>query len=156
VTRPNQFSNGASADGAVPPVLPSIPLSAEAARVADGSVGDLVKEATAHVSTLIRSEMELAKSELSGEAKKAAKGSIFFIVALTIVLFSSFFFFFFVVELLNQWLLPWASNLIVFAGMLVTAGIFAFLGWTKVRKLHAPEKTISSFKDTAAALSKRG
>jgi uncharacterized membrane protein YqjE len=153
VTRPNTASNGSTA---VPPVLPSIPLSSEAARLPDGSVGGLVKEATAHVSTLIRSEMELAKLELTGEVKKAAKGSIFFIVALTIVLFSSFFFFFFVVELLNQWLLPWASNLIVFAGMLVTAGVFAFLGWTKVKKLHAPEKTISSFKDTAAALSKRG
>ena len=153
MTRPNTVSNGSAA---VPPVLPSIPLSSEAARLPDGSVGGLVKEATAHVSTLIRSEMELAKSELSGEVKKAAKGSIFFVVALVIVLFSTFYFFAFVVELLNQWLLPWASNLIVFAGMLVTAGVFAFLGWTKVRKLKAPEKTISSFKDTAAALSKRG
>jgi hypothetical protein len=153
VTRPNTVSNGSSA---VPPVLPSIPLSSEAARLPDGSVGGLVKEATAHVSTLIRSEMELAKSELSVEVKKAAKGSIFFVVALTIALFSSFFFFFFVVELLNQWLLPWASNLIVFVGMLATAGVFALLGWMKVRKLQAPERTISSFKDTAAALSKRG
>ena len=153
MTRPNTASNGSTA---VPPVLPSIPLSSEAARLPDGSVGGLVKDATAHVSTLIRSEMELAKLELAGEAKKAAKGSIFFIVALVIVLFSSFYFFAFVVELLNQWLLPWASNLIVFVGMLVVAGVFAFLGWTKVRKLRAPEKTISSFKDTAAALSKRG
>lgn len=156
MTRPNQFSNGTSVDGAVPPVLPSIPLSSEAARLPDGSVGGLVKEATAHVSTLIRSEMELAKSELTGEVKKAAKGSIFFVLALVIVLFSTFYFFAFVVELLNQWLLPWASNLIVFVGMLVTAGVFAFLGWLKVKKLRAPEKTISSFKDTAAALSKRG
>jgi hypothetical protein len=153
VTRPNTVSNGSAA---VPPVLPSIPLSSEAARLPEASVGALVREASAHVSTLIRSEMELAKSELGGEVKKAAKGSVFFIVALVIVLFSSFYFFAFVVELLNQWLLPWASNLIVVVGMLVTAGMFAFLGWLKVKKLRAPKKTISSFKDTAAALSKRG
>lgn len=149
---PNR-ANGASTQ--VPPVLPSIPLSPELATNGDGSIGALVKDATVHLSTLVRSEVELARSELTTEVKKGLKGSVFFLVALTILLFSLFYFFFFVVELLNLWLMPWASNLIVFGLMLGTAGLFAFLGWLKVKKLRAPERTISSVKDTAAALSKR-
>jgi hypothetical protein len=155
VASPNRASNGASADTAVPPVLPSIPLSPELAHAGDGSIGDLVKDATAHLSTLVRSEVELARSEVTAEVKKGVKGSVFFVLALTILLFSLFYFFAFVVELLNQWLLPWASNLIVFVGMLVTAGLFAFLGYLKVKKVRAPERTISTMKDTAAVLSKR-
>jgi len=152
VASPNR-ANGASTQ--VPPVLPSIPLSPELATNGDGSIGALVKDATVHLSTLVRSEVELARSELTTEVKKGLKGSVFFLVALTILLFSLFYFFFFVVELLNLWLMPWASNLIVFGLMLGTAGLFAFLGWLKVKKLRAPERTISSVKDTAAALSKR-
>lgn len=149
---PNR-ANGASTE--VPPVLPSIPLSPELATNGDGSIGALVKDATAHLSTLVRSEVELARSEVTAEVKKGVKGSVFFLLALTILLFSLFYFFFFVVELLNLWLMPWASNLIVFGLMLVTAGLFALLGWLKVKKVRAPERTISSMKDTAAALSKR-
>lgn len=159
VASPNRASNGASrgasTDTSVPPVLPSIPLSPELAGNGDGSIGALVKDATAHLSTLVRSEVELARSEVTAEVKKGLKGSVFFLLALAIVLFSLFYFFFFVVELLNLWLQPWASNLIVFVGMLVIAGGFAFLGWLKVKKVRAPERTISTVKDTAAALSKR-
>ncbi len=153
---PNR-ANGAStgADAAVPPVLPSIPLSPELATNGDGSIGALVKDATAHLSTLVRSEVELARSEVTAEVKKGVKGSVFFLLALTILLFSLFYFFGFVVELLNLWLMPWASYLIVFGVMLLTAGLFAFLGWLKVKKVRAPERTISSVRDTAAALSKR-
>lgn len=150
VSSPNRASSTE-----VPPVLPSIPLSAELAANGDGSIGALVKDATTHLSTLVRSEVELARSEVTAEVKKGVKGSVFFLLALTVLLFSLFYFFFFVVELLNLWLMPWASNLIVFGLMLFTAGLFAFLGFRKVKKLRAPQRTISSVKDTAAALSKR-
>jgi hypothetical protein len=40
--------------------------------------------------------------------------------------------------------------------MVLTAGLFGLLGFLRVKKIHAPEKTISSMKETAAALSKRG
>jgi hypothetical protein len=40
--------------------------------------------------------------------------------------------------------------------MLVVAGLAGFIGFLRVRKIHAPERTISSVKDTAAALGRRG
>ncbi|NYI88969.1 positive regulator of sigma E activity [Amycolatopsis endophytica] len=144
--------NGREGLGAVP----YIPLSDEAGSASDGqSVGSLVGQATQHLSTLVRAEVELAKSEVTGEVKKGLKGSVFFIAAGVIGLYSSFFFFFFLGELLSEWLKRWAAFGIVFLLMLVVAGLLGLLGYRKVKKIRAPERTITSVKDTAAALKPR-
>ncbi|WP_436493297.1 phage holin family protein [Actinokineospora sp. HUAS TT18] len=146
-------------DGSGLPKVPSIPLSDDRAFAAAGdqSIGNLVKDATTHLSTLVRAEVELAKSEVTGEIKKGLKGSVFFIVALTILLYSSFFLFFALAELLaDLGLLRSVAFGIVFFLMLTMAGFFGFLGYRKVRAIRAPKRTIESFKDTAAALTHRG
>ncbi len=147
-----------SAGGAeVPPVLPSIPLSKEPViPVGEQSIGGLVKEATAHVSTLVRAEVELARAEVTAEVKKGLQGSIFFIVALVIALFSLFYLFFTIAEVLAIWLPRSAAFGITFALMLLIAGLFGFLGYLRVRKIRKPERTISSLKDSAQVLSQRG
>jgi hypothetical protein len=118
----------------------------------DASIGALIGEASRQVSILIKGELELARAELTSEVKKGIKGSIFFLAALSILLFSLFFFFFFLAHLLNLWLQPWASYLIVFGIMLASSGLLALLGYLRVKKIHAPARTISSVKHTAAAL----
>ena len=108
---------------AVPPVLPSIPLAPEPVKpLSEQSIGNLVKEATAHVSTLVRAEVELARAEVTAEVKKGLQGSIFFIVALVIVLFSLFFLFFTIAEVIAIWLPEWAAFAITFGIMLLAAG----------------------------------
>jgi uncharacterized membrane protein YqjE len=151
-------SRPTSSDSAgVPPVLPSIPLAPEPIPSTDEkSIGGLVSEATKHVSTLVRAEVELARSEITAEVKKGLQGSVFFIVALTIVLFSLFFLFFTLAELLAIWLNRAAAFGIVFAVMLLAAGLFGFLGYRRVRKIKAPERTISTLKESAQVLSHRG
>ena len=142
---------------AVPPVLPSIPLSPEpVTRSTEQSIGGLVKEVTAHVSTLVRAEVELAKAEVTAEVKKGVQGSIFFIVAAVIVLFSLFFLFFTVAELLAMWLPRWAAFAITFGIMVLAAALFGLLGYLRVRKIRKPERTISSLKESAQVLSHRG
>ena len=147
-----------SSSGAeVPPVLPSIPLSAEPVPGNDEkSLGALVGEATKHVSTLVRAEVELARSELTAEVKKGLQGSIFFIVALTVVLFSLFFLFFTLAELLALWVGRPGGFAIVFVLMLLVAAVAGFIGYRKVKKIRAPERTISTLKESAAVLSHRG
>jgi hypothetical protein len=136
--------------------VPYIPLSDDAAgHGADQSIGTLVKDATQHLSTLIRAEVELAKSEVVGEVRKGVKGSLFFVIAGVVALYSSFFFFFFLGELLSEWLRRWAAFGIVFLLMLVTAAVFGLLGYRKVKKIRAPERTIESVRETAAALKPR-
>ncbi|MFC4124255.1 phage holin family protein [Nocardia rhizosphaerae] len=129
----------------------SIPLT-DANPPGSASIGSLVRDATEQLSTLVRAEVALAKAEVTAEVRKGLTGSVFFILALTVLLFSSFFFFFFLAELLDVWLYRWAAFLIVFVLMVATTALLAFLGWLKVRKLRAPEKTISSLKQTAEVL----
>jgi uncharacterized membrane protein YqjE len=148
------------------PAVPSIPLVDDsvhstgipASSVNGQSIGGLVRDASTQLSTLVRAEVELAKSEVTTEVKKGVKGSVFFVVALTIVLFSLFFFFIAIAEALRDltFLPRSACYSIVFVFMLLLAGLFGFLGYLKVKKLRAPERTISSAKDTVSALKNRG
>lgn len=150
-------SNGGSGRGRheadVPGSVASIPLSdVDVQMPGTSSIGNLVKDATTQVSTLVRAEVELAKAEVTGEVKKGLQGSLFFILALTVLVFSAFFFFFFVAELLDIWLPRWLAFLIVFLLMLIVASVLALIGYLRVRKLRAPEKTIDSLKQAMNVL----
>ena len=101
----------------MPTTVTSIPLVDPHAPKPDPSIGDLVKDATAQVSTLVRAEVELAKAEITRDVKKGLTGSVFFILALVVLFYSTFFFFFFAAELLDTWLWRWAAFLIVFGVM---------------------------------------
>jgi uncharacterized membrane protein YqjE len=136
----------------VPTTVTSIPLVDPHAPKPDPSIGDLVKDATAQVSTLVRAEVELAKAELTRDIKKGLTGSVFFILALSVLLFSTFFFFLFVAELLDTWLWRWAAFLIVFGIMIAVTAVLALLGYLKVRRIRGPRKTIESVKETREAL----
>jgi hypothetical protein len=71
---------------------------------------------------------------------------------LVVLLYSTFFMFFFLAELLDTWLWRWAAFLVVFVLMLVVTGVFALLGYLKVRRIRGPQETIASVKETTAAL----
>lgn len=144
-----QGGNGNDARGGS--TVSSIPLT-DANPPGSASFGTLVRDATEQMSTLVRAEVELAKAEVTGEIKKGLQGSVFFLLALTVLLFSSFFFFFFLAELLDVWLARWAAFLIVFALMILTTVAFALLGYLRVKKLRAPEKTIDSLKQARTVL----
>ncbi|MCI4674396.1 phage holin family protein [Candidatus Mycolicibacterium alkanivorans] len=145
------MSNGDRKTG-VPTTVTSIPLVDPNAVPANPSIGDLVKDATTQVSTLVRAEVELAKAEITRDVKKGLTGSVFFILALVVLFYSTFFFFFFVAELLDTWLWRWVAFLIVFALMVVTTAVFALLGFLKVRRIRGPQQTIESMKETRDAL----
>jgi uncharacterized membrane protein YqjE len=139
-------------DQGVPSTLTSIPLADPHAGPADPSIGDLIKDATTQVSTLVRAEVELARAEITRDVKKGLTGSVFFVAALVVLFYSTFFFFFFLAELLNTWLWRWVAFLIVFAIMLVVGGVLALFGFLKVRRIRGPQQTIESVKETRTAL----
>lgn len=143
-------NDGLFTDGSVnfAPRANSIPLSdVDTSLTGQASIGQLVSNASEQISSLVRAEMELAKTELTASAKKGGIGAGLFGVAGTIALYSSFFFFFFLAELLDLWLDRWAAFLIVFLIMLVLAGVLALAGFKNVKKVKAPEKTIQSAKE---------
>ena len=147
----NGDRNGVHRDG-VPNTITSIPLTDPNALPADASIGDLVKEATAQVSTLVRAEVELARAEITRDVKRGLTGSVLFIAALVVLFYSTFFFFFFLAELLDTWLWRWIAFLIVFLLMVVTTGVLALFGYLKVRRIRGPQQTIESVKETREAL----
>jgi uncharacterized membrane protein YqjE len=136
----------------VPTTVTTIPLVDPHAPKADPSIGDLVKDATAQVSTLVRAEVELAKAEITRDVKKGLTGSVYFILALVVLFYSTFFFFFFVAELLDTWIWRWAAFLIVFGFMVLATAVFGLLGYLKVRRIRGPQQTIESVKEIPEAL----
>ncbi|GAB2871061.1 phage holin family protein [Lentzea nigeriaca] len=137
--------------------IASIPLTADDP-TAEASIGGLVRDATTHMSTLVRAEFELAKGEVVAELKKGAKGSAFLVVALAVLSFSMFFLFMTLGFGFSEWWNwpRWAGFGLVTLLMLITAGALVLLGVRKLRKIRAPQKSIAAAKDTVAALTRRG
>ena len=115
------------------------------------SVGELVRQASEHVSTLVRGEIELAKAELSGSVKRAGIGGGMLAAAAAVLLFSVPFLFVVLAEVLvaiGLW--RWLSYLIVWVVFLLVAGVLALIGRSQLKKVRKPERTIRTAKDTAA------
>ena len=136
----------------VPSTLTTIPLADPHARAGEPSIGDLIKDATTQMSTLVRAEVELARAEITRDVKKGLTGSVYFIAALVVLFYSTFFFFFFLAELLDTWLWRWVAFLIVFAIMVVVGAVLGLLGFLKVRRIRGPRQTIESVKEARTAL----
>ena len=115
---------------------------------AEPSVGTLVSSATADLSTLIRAEVELAKSEISRSAKKAGIGAGSFGAAGVVVAFSVFFIGIALAEFIT-WLglIRWISYLIVWFLFVLVAGMAALFGRSMMKKIEKPERTIETLKD---------
>jgi len=119
------------------------------------SLGQLVSDASTNMSTLIRSEIELAKLELRSTVKNAGTGVGLFAAAAVILVFSLTFGFLALAEgLVSAGLWRWAAYLVVFGLQLVAVGMCVYLGVKKVRRVRAPEQTIKTTKETVGYLKK--
>ncbi len=121
------------------------------------TIGRLVAETTSDVSQLIRSEIELAKTELKFSVKAGGIGAAFFAVAgflavLAVVMLSIAFGF--ALASLPH-IGPTVAFLIVFAVYILLAAILALVGIKKVKQVSAPEQTIAAVKSNKQVL-KRG
>lgn len=117
------------------------------------SLGELIADATADISTLMRKEVELAKVELKTEVKNAGKGAgafgaagfagllglIFLSIALAYGLGS-----------LYGGDREGLGFLTVGVLYLIVAGIAALVGKRAISKVGPPEKTIETVKDDVA------
>jgi hypothetical protein len=109
----------------------------------DPTIGKLVADATRDVSSLVRSEIALAKSELQVSVKAGGLGVAFFAVAaflgvLAIIMLSVAIAYFIHMTGLDLAF----CFLIVFALYVLLAGVLAFIGLKKVKQVRAPERAI--------------
>lgn len=121
----------------------------------DNSIGQLVASASRDVSTLIRSEIALAKSEVAVSVKNGGIGAALFaaagfILVLAVIMLSVALAYFIHMTGLD---LAWCF-LIVFAFYCLLAGLVAFIGYRKIRKVGPPERAIVQAQETKDVLLK--
>ena len=109
------------------------------------SAGQLVKEVTEDISTLIRKEIELAKAELGLSAK--AKGAAIIAIAGVLGLFALIFLLFAIRDGFDTFLWTWLSDLITAAILLLIGGIAALVAKKKLTTPINPELTKKTIKD---------
>jgi amino acid transporter len=119
------------------------------------TIGRLVNDATKDISTLIKKEIELAKSELKISVKFGVTGAVFFVLAAFIALLAII-----MLSVAFAYLIHWNGSgldlhwafLIVFGAYLLIAGLLAFLGVKKVKRAGPPEKAMRQGKQIPNAL----
>jgi uncharacterized membrane protein YqjE len=117
------------------------------------SVGELVSQVSKDLSTLVHSEIELAKLELRSSVKNLGTGAFAFGAAAVVLVFSLTFGFVALAEgLITIGLWRWAGYLVVFGFQLLLVALFVIIGIRKVKRVRAPERTITTSKDTVAYL----
>lgn len=119
-------------------------------------LGDLVASATADVQSLVRSQIELTKVELTDSAKRAATGSGMFVVA-GVLAFLAFVFLLVTAAygLVALGLPVWAGFLIVAVVLIVVAVVLVLVGRSQVQKVKGPERAKAALEETKAALTQR-
>lgn len=129
------------------------PTDPNGRHAAEPSVGQLVAEASTHFSTLLHSEIELAKLELKSSVKSGGVGIGLFGAAAVLLVFSLTFGLIALAEgihTLGIW--RWASYLIVFGFLLLLVFLLVLVGIKSVKRVRAPQRTIATGKDTVAYL----
>lgn len=113
--------------------------------MADRKVADLIKDIRGDVTLLVNDQVELAKSELIPAAKNAGIGGGMFgaagyfgINAATLIYIAA------ALGLAALGLPYWAAFLIVAGVLLLIAAILAAIGYTRIKKVKAPERTIAN------------
>jgi len=119
------------------------------AELREQGLGDLVRELSSQVSTLVHQEVELAKVELSEKGKKAGVGAgmlggatiaaLVFLGSLTA----------FLILVLDLAMPAWAAALIVTAAWAAVAAVLALRGREKLQEMGTPvpEKTVETVKE---------
>lgn len=121
------------------------------------TVGQLVAAASRDLSTLIHSEIELAKAELRADAKAAGRGGAMlgiagFLGVLVVILLSIAAAF----GLAALGLHEAVAFLIVAVVYLLVAGALAFVGIKAVKMVKPPERSIRAAKETASLVNSEG
>ncbi|GAB3073320.1 phage holin family protein [Pedococcus soli] len=117
------------------------------------TLGQLVADATHDMSTIVRSEIALAKAEITTEAKTAGRSAAMFGAAAFVGLLGLIFLFHTIVAVLDIWLPEWAGYLITTGLLFAVAAVLALVGKRNIANINGkPERTIKNAQETVQAL----
>lgn len=114
----------------------------------DKSIGELLGDLTRELSTLVRKEVQLAKTEVTEKITATIRGSILLVVAGVIGFVAFQALIATAIIGLATVVAPWLAALIVTGVLLLVAGICAFVGITKLKQGAdpVPHKTVETIK----------
>src|SRR5215212_5148207 len=114
----------------------------------DRSLGTIIKELTADISTLFRSEIALLKLEVKDTVAKLSGGVAMFLGAAFLAIFGlGFLFVTIVLGLVRLGVPAWLSTLIVTIVLFVVAGVLAMMGKKKFAAVQfVPTESIEQIK----------
>jgi len=117
----------------------------------DRSIGDLVAAASKDLSTLIRNEIELAKTELRADAKSAGKGAGLLAAAGFLGIFVLLMLLVALAETLTSIGVPRPlSYFLVAVLLMIVMAVLGLMGKKALAKVKPPQRTIETAKDTVA------
>lgn len=128
--------------------LPSAPRE-------EPTIGRLIKDAQTDISTLLRKEIQLAKSELKVSVTAGGMGAAFFAAAAFILVLAII-----MLSVALAYFIHWNGDgldlhwafLIVFGLYVLLAGLLVFVGIRKFKQVKAPEKAIEQGREIPKAL----
>ncbi|WP_051221947.1 phage holin family protein [Conexibacter woesei] len=111
--------------------------------------GELVKDLSAQVSTLVRQELELAKVELTEKGKQAGIGAGMFGGAGLFALYGVGALVTCAIIALATAVAPWLAALIVAVVLFAVAGVLALVGKSRTKRAvpPVPEQTVETIKE---------
>lgn len=116
------------------------------------SIGGLVSQVLADVSALVRLELELARAELSEQAKDGATGFALFLVAAFLAFMAGLLASFAAVYGLAEVMPLWAAFLVVAGVYLLVGALLVFVGVRRLKQLRGPERAKHQLDLTKQAL----
>lgn len=126
-----------------------VPVTVQSER----TLGQLVADASRDLSTIVRSEVALAKAEVKKDVVAGVMGAAMFVVAgvlaflaLILLLVAAAY------GLVAAGLAPWLSFLIVAAALLLVCAVLALVGKSRLSRIGPPERTVRTSKETMEAL----
>ncbi|MBV8843186.1 MAG: phage holin family protein [Bryobacterales bacterium] len=109
---------------------------------------EVVQDVVSNIQDIVRSEIRLARAEMTIEAKQAARAAGVIAAGALLALYCLGFLFLAAVYALATVLPGWGAALIVFGGLLVIAITLIAIGRARMKLVHAkPETTIQSVKE---------
>ncbi|MFC7490087.1 MULTISPECIES: phage holin family protein [unclassified Knoellia] len=117
------------------------------------TIGQLVADATHDVQGIVRSEIALAKAEVSSGAKVMGKGAGLLGGAAFMGLLGLIFLFHTLARVIGEWLPVWAGYGIVTLVLFIVAGVLGLLGKNALAKAKpVPKRAIAEAEQTIATL----
>jgi uncharacterized membrane protein YqjE len=117
-------------------------------QVVERSIGSLVNDIVGNVQEIIRSEVRLAKAEVTEELTKARRAMIWLVAGVVLTTMALGFLLLTAVYVLAHFFQPWVAALIVALGSGAIGGALAAVGASQIKRVSLrPPRTITSVQE---------